>query len=226
MNRILIADDHEMFRDLLRIAVKTLPDLEIVGEAGDGPTAVALAGRLSPDLVLLDYRMPNVGCFATLLRELHGACATARVIVLSGFASVDIARAASEGGARGYVLKATRLRGVFDAIEAVRAGGVWIDPGLPKKVFDAFQRRAEQADGRADGLGNLTRREREVLGCVAEGSTNRDIAHKLHVSEQTVKTHLTRIFAKLSVANRVAAALAFHGREHAAMRRTGTDPLH
>lgn len=224
MTRILIADDHEMFRDLLRLAVRTRPDLEIVGEAGDGPSAVAMTARVSPDVVLLDYRMPDVGDFAALLRDLHAACAGARVIVLSGFASVDIARAASEGGARGYVLKATRLRGVFDAIETVRAGGVWVDPGLPRKVFDVFQRRAEQAEGRADGLGSLTRREREVLGCVAEGISNRDIARRLHVSEQTVKTHLTRIFAKLSVANRVAAALAFHGRTRSVGPSRGDEP--
>lgn len=213
MIRILIADDHEMFRELLRLAIKTQVDLEIVAEAGDGPTACALCARHRPDVVLLDYRMPQVGCFASLVRELHGACANARIVVLSGFASPEIARAAASGGAAGYVLKATRLRGVFDAIRAVSAGGIWIDPGLPRKIFDVFQKNVAEAEGRNQGLAGLTRREREVLGCVAEGSSNRDIALKLHVSEQTVKTHLTRIFAKLSVANRVAAALAFYGRE-------------
>jgi DNA-binding NarL/FixJ family response regulator len=212
MIRILIADDHEMFRELLRLAIRTQADLEIVGEAGDGRSTVDLVERLKPDIVLLDYRMPQVSCFATLVREVQGACATVRVIVLSGFASADVAKGAALGGARGYVLKQTKLRGVFDAIRAVQSGGIWIDPGLPRKIFDLFQRHSAVQSAQPDGLNGLTRREREVLGCVAEGASNRAIATRLCVSEQTVKTHLTRIFAKLSVANRVAAALTFYGR--------------
>lgn len=222
MTRILIADDHEMFRELLRLAVGTQPDLEIAGESGDGRTTVDAAARLRPDVVLLDYRMPHVACFATLVREILGACATSRVVVLSGFASTDIARAAADGGARGYVLKQTRVRGVFDAVRAVSAGGIWVDPGLPPKVFDVFQRHAAEASGHGDGLAALTRREREVLGCVAQGSSNRDIAERLCVSQQTVKTHLTRIFAKLEVANREAAALAFYGRAPGGAPRAST----
>jgi len=213
MIRILVADDHEMFRELLRLAIGAQPDLEIVGEAGDGGTTLDMVTRLRPDVVLLDYKMPQVRSFTTLVRGLLEVCPSTRAIVLSGYSDVGIAKAATSGGACGYVLKETRLRSVFDAIRAVHAGGIWIDPALPRKIFDLFQSGSVDASGQKDGMSVLTRREREVLGCVAQGSSNRDIAHQLCVSEQTVKTHLTRIFAKLDVENRVEAALAFYGRE-------------
>jgi DNA-binding NarL/FixJ family response regulator len=169
--------------------------------------------------VLLDYKMPHVQDFESLVREIVRVCPTARVIVLSGFASPDIARRAASGGARGYVLKSTRLSAMFDAIRTVGSGGIWIDPALPRKEFDIFPRESTSDGGQREGMAALTRREREVLGCVAQGISNRDIATKLCVSEQTVKTHLTRIFAKLSVDNRVAAALAFYGRDQVADTR-------
>jgi len=213
MIRTLIADDHEMFRDLLHLAIETQPDLEIIGESGDGHGTLELAERLLPDVVLLDYKMPQVRSFEGLVREIHGVCPATRVVVLSGFASVEIAEKAVMGGASGYVLKEARLRAVFDALRAVAGGGIWVDPALPRKIFDLFQTGAAMARGQKNGMSALSRREREVLGCVAQGSSNRDIAARLCVSEQTVKTHLTRIFAKLEVDNRVEAALAFYGRE-------------
>jgi DNA-binding NarL/FixJ family response regulator len=213
MIRTLIADDHEMFRELLRLAIRTQPDLEIVGEAGDGRSTLDLVERLRPDVVLLDYKMPQVRSFAGLVQDIHRAWANTRVIVLSGFSDAEIAEGATRGGASGYVLKATRLHSVFDAIRAVASGGIWVDPGLPRRIFDLFQAGSVEASGQNDGMSALTRREREVLSCVARGQSNRDIAVKLCVSEQTVKTHLTRIFAKLDVENRVEAALAFYGRD-------------
>jgi DNA-binding NarL/FixJ family response regulator len=215
MTRALIADDHEMFRELLRIAAQARPDFTVVGEAGDGTTALELAERLRPDLVLLDYKMPFAGSFEALVRAIIATSGAPRVIVLSGFASDDIARSAANAGASGYVLKSTRLSAVFEAVRAVAAGGVWIDPGLPRKAFALFQSTTAQASGQTTGIATLTRREREVLACVAQGINNRDIARKLCVSEPTVKTHLTRIFAKLGVDNRVAAAVAFYARESA-----------
>lgn len=213
MIRTLVADDHEMFRELMRLAIGSQPDLEIVGEAGDGATTLDLVARLRPDVLLLDYKMPQVRSFTALVRSILEAHADTRVIVLSGYSDVGIAKAATDGGACGYLLKETKLRSLFDAIRAVAAGGIWIDPALPRKIFDLFQATAAREQGQKDGMSALTRREREVLGCVAQGRSNRDIAHHLCVSEQTVKTHLTRIFAKLEVDNRVEAALAFYGRE-------------
>lgn len=212
MIRTLVADDHEMFRELLRLALRSQSELTIVGEAGDGPTTLDLATRFLPDVVLLDYKMPLVRSFTGLVKEIGVASPNSRVIVLSGYSSAEVASAAADGGAVGYVLKETRLQSVFDAIRAVHGGGVWVDPALPKPVFELFQSTTAAA-GASDGMGALTRREREVLACVARGTTNRGIATQLCVSEQTVKTHLTRIFAKLGVDNRVEAALVFYGRE-------------
>lgn len=212
MIRVLVADDHAMFREMLKIALPRTGDIEVVGEAGDGQELANVLYRIHPDVVLLDYKMPYVRDFAALVRDLRRDYPDTEIVVLSGFASEDIAMRAAEGGARGYVLKSTRLSAVADAIRAVAGGGIWIDPELPRRVFDAFQRAAGSGT-QATGLADLTRREREVLASVAEGISNQEIAHKLCISEQTVKTHLTRIFAKLAVRNRLAAALAFYGRE-------------
>ncbi|GIW41943.1 MAG: DNA-binding response regulator [Candidatus Binatia bacterium] len=213
MARVLVADDHAMFREMLRIALPRGGDLEIVGEAADGRELLEMVSRTSPDVVLLDYKMPHVRNFASLIREVRSAHPGVRVIVLSGFASTEVAARAAEGGASGYVLKSTRLASVVDAVRTVAEGGIWIDPSLPRKVFDAFQRPIEEARGKGSGMAVLTRREREVLSCVAQGISNHEIARRLSISEQTVKTHLTRIFAKLAVKNRLAAALAYYGRE-------------
>ena len=207
--RVLVADDHAMFREMLKIAIPRDGDLQVVGEAADGVEVASLTERLSPDVVLLDYKMPHVRDFAVLVREIRTRSVRSQVIVLSAFASIDIATRAAQGGAHGYVLKSTRLSAVADALRTVAQGGIWIDPALPRKVFEVFQQYAEQAKGRTPGLASLTRREREVLGHVARGISNRQISTALCVSEQTVKTHLTRIFAKLRVTNRLGAALAY-----------------
>ena len=211
MIRVLIADDHAMFREMLTVALPRSGDLEVVGEADNGRDLHEVAYRCRPDVVLLDYKMPYVNDFAALVADLRGRHQTIQVIVLSGFASSDIAARAAGAGARGYILKATHLYAVADAIRTVVNGGIWIDPSLPRQIFDIFQRNSAPADQAHDGLKHLSRREREVLACVAQGIGNREIASKLAISEKTVKTHLTRIFAKLDVKNRVSAALVFHG---------------
>ena len=212
MIRVLLADDHAMFREMMRIALPRAGEIEIIGEAGDGPQLLDVLGRLRPDVVLLDYKMPFVRDFRTLLEQLQRRDPAARALVLSAFANLDMVTRAAEGGARGYVLKTTRLASVGDAVRAVAAGGVWIDPSLPRKLFAEFQRRAAgPADPAAAGAG-LSRREREVLACMAHGASNRAIAVKLCISLETVKTHLRHVFAKLGVRNRVEAALAFHGK--------------
>lgn len=201
-----------MFREMLRIALPRDGDLEVVGEAADGIEVAAMVERLKPDVLLLDYKMPHVKSFAGLVSQVLAQSPETKPIVLSAFASPEIAARAAEGGARGYVLKATRLAAVADAVRCVANGGVWIDPTLPRRVFDLFQRGSEGGE-RTTTLGGLTRREREVLAHVAKGISNPDIARQLCVSQQTVKTHLTRIFAKLEVRNRVGAALAFYGKD-------------
>ena len=212
MIRVLVADDHAMFREMLRITLPRRGDVEVVGEAGDGEDLCNLVYRMRPHVVLLDYKMPRVTDFAGLIQRVREQHRDVQVIVLSGFASTEIATRAAAGGARGYILKSTRLESVADAIQAVASGGVWIDPSLPRKVFDIFQRETAGTPTDLAGQTDLTRREREVLACVAQGISNHEIAHKLCISEQTVKTHLTHIFAKLAVRNRLGAALAFYGK--------------
>lgn len=213
MIRVLVADDHAMFREMLKIALPRGGGLEVVGEAADGIELADVIYRVRPDVVLLDYQMPPLTKnFTDRILSVREQYSTTQVIVLSGFASEEIARRAAAGGAHGYVLKSTRLAAVADAIRAVASGGVWVDPNLPRKIFEIFQRDVHRGP-QTDGMADLTRREREVLACVAEGISNHEIAQKLCISEQTVKTHLTRIFAKLSVKNRLAAALAFYGKD-------------
>ncbi|MBI3784384.1 MAG: response regulator transcription factor [Deltaproteobacteria bacterium] len=212
MIRLLVADDHEMFREMLRIALSRAGDMEVVGEAGDGRELPNAVQRARPDVLLLDYKMPSVRDFASLLQDIQRLSPHTGTIVLSGFSSVEIAQRAAEGGARGYILKATRLSAVADAVRAVARGGSWIDPTLPRKIFDIFQSRANGPAAGPLANAGLTRREREILACVAEGASNLDIARKLCISEQTVKTHLSRVFAKLNVKNRVGAAMVFYGR--------------
>jgi DNA-binding NarL/FixJ family response regulator len=214
MTRVVVADDHEMFREMLRIALPRAGGLEVVGEAADGQELISTVNRVRPDVVLLDYKMPHVRNFTALVREIRERQEFTQVVVLSGFGNTEIAMRAAEGGAHGYVLKSTRLSAVADAVRTVAAGGIWVDPALPRKVFDLFQRQTNGHNGDAadSGLAGLTRREREVLASVAQGISNQEIANRLCISEQTVKTHLTRIFAKLDVKNRLAAALAYYGK--------------
>lgn len=203
-----------MFREMLRIALPRNGDIDVVGEADNGQDLMEAIYRHRPDVLLLDYKMPHVRDFSALVKEVCQRHPSTRVVVLSGFASAEIAARAADGGARGYVIKSTRLQAVADAIRTAARGGVWIDPNLPREVFDIFQRHTAPPETRSGGLAGLTRREREVLACVAEGVRNRDIARKLSISEKTVKTHLTRIFSKLEVKNRVGAAVAFFGGSH------------
>jgi DNA-binding NarL/FixJ family response regulator len=210
MIRVVVADDHEMFREMLRLALPRGGMIEVVGEAADGQELKSVVDRLRPDVVLLDYKMPYVRDFGALVQQIRGQRDDLEVVVLSGFGSEEIATRAAEGGARGYVLKATRLSAVADAVQTVASGGIWIDPTLPRKIFTIFQRQSTKEMPTLDsGLAGLTRRELEVLASVAQGISNQEIGKKLCISEQTVKTHLTRIFAKLEVKNRLAAVLAF-----------------
>ena len=192
--RVLLADDHPVVREGLRGMLAGEPDIEVVGEAGSGPEAVALAARLRPDVVLMDLRMPG-GDGVEATRQLPGIA----VVVLTTYDSdADILRAV-EAGAAGYLLKDTPRAVLADSLRAAARGETVLAPAVAGRLLGRMRAdRAEPAD-------RLTTRETEVLALVARGLTNAAIARRLSLSEATVKTHLLRACGKLGVSGRTAA---------------------
>jgi len=193
--RVLIADDHPVVRDGLRAMLATQPDMELVGEAATGTEAVARARALRPDVVLMDLQMPQLDGPAAIA-NLRDTEPGVRVLVLTTFGSdADIMRAI-DAGATGYLLKDAPREQLFSAIRSAARGESALSPSVASRVLGRMRAPAEEA---------LSPRELEILQAVARGLSNRDIGRELHVSQATVKTHLLRIFAKLSVDDRTAA---------------------
>jgi DNA-binding NarL/FixJ family response regulator len=207
--RLLIVDDHPVVRQGLRTFLETRPDFEVVGEAGDGETAIADAARLRPDVILMDLVMPGTDGLEAIARIRAGDGA-ARIVVLTSFASADQVLPALRAGAAGYLLKDAAPAEVEAAIRAVHRGEGVLDPGVTATVL-AEVARPSPAPGKPavpdPGLASLTPREREVLGLLGRGMTNAAIARELFVAEKTVKTHVSSILAKLRLADRTQAAL-------------------
>lgn len=193
--QILITDDHPVVRAGLEGMLSGQPDMEVVGEAGDGAEAIKLAETLQPDVVLMDLRMPEVdGVTAT--REIKAQRPEANILVLTTYDSdADILRAV-EAGATGYLLKDAPREELYEAVRAASQGKVLFAPAVADKLMRRI--REPQRD-------TLSQREIEVLGLVRCGSSNKEIARSLHVSEATIKTHLIHTFRKLSVDDRTAA---------------------
>ena len=202
--RVLIADDHPMVRQGLRVFLELEPDLEVVGEASDGAEAAALTAELLPDVVLLDLVMPGVDGLSALetLAE-HGLAD--RALVVTSFGEYRSALPALRAGARGYISKDVDPAALATAVRAVAAGHVLLGP----QVAEALVAQAVGGGpvvGTAQGP-QLTAREREVLEHIAAGRSNREIAKSLQLAEKTVKTHVSNILMKLGVADRTQAAL-------------------
>ncbi|MGI8875624.1 MAG: response regulator [Egibacteraceae bacterium] len=196
--RVLLVDDHPVVRDGLRGMLDGQPDLEVVGDVAGGHQAVVAAGRIAPNVVLMDLRMPGLdGVAATeRIRSAHPAV---RVLVLTTYDDDhDIVRAV-EAGATGYLLKDAPREEVFQAVRAAARGETVLAPTVAAKLVRQVRRQPAES---------LTDRERAVLALVAGGKTNRAIAAELFVSEATVKTHLVHVFAKLGVDDRTAAVMA------------------
>ncbi|MBZ5566433.1 MAG: response regulator transcription factor [Acidobacteriia bacterium] len=202
--RILIADDHPIFRDGLRRLLESEPDLRVVGEAADGAEAVALAQELKPDILLLDLAMPGMPGLEAL-RELSLAKSPVRTILLTASVERPQIVEALQLGARGVVLKESATQLLLKSITAVMAGSYWVGrdsvPDLQQLVLGKF---APEQPGNRYGL---TRREMQMVAAIVEGSSNREMAQKFNVREDTVKHHLTSIFAKLGVSTRLELAL-------------------
>jgi DNA-binding NarL/FixJ family response regulator len=202
MIRVLIVDDHAVVRRGLEQMLDTADDIEVAGTASNGAEAVTQAAALHPDIVLMDLSMPEVdGIEAT--RQVVAAASAAdvitRVVVLTSFTEQQRVLDALQAGASGYILKDATPDEVIAAIRAAHAGGAPLDPSAARVLLDA--QRAQQP------ARNLSRRESEVLGLVATGLANKQIARRLGISERTVKAHLTAVFQQLGVTDRTQAAL-------------------
>ncbi len=202
--RVLIADDHPMVRQGLRVFLELEPDLEVVGEASDGAEAAALTAELLPDVVLLDLVMPGVDGLSALetLAE-HGLAD--RALVVTSFSEYRSALPALRAGARGYISKDVDPAALATAVRAVAAGHVLLGPQVAEALI-AQAVGSGPVVGAAQGP-QLTAREREVLEHIAAGRSNREIAKSLKLAEKTVKTHVSNILMKLGVADRTQAAL-------------------
>jgi DNA-binding NarL/FixJ family response regulator len=197
--RVLLVDDHAVVREGLRAFLQLQPDIEVVGEADGGETALAVAARVEPDVVLMDLLMPD-GDGIAAIRELRLARPEARVMVLSSYIDDAQVFGAIQAGAAGYQLKDIQPEALADAIRAVHAGQPALHPEAQARLM---HRTAEPPAGTT-----LTPRERDVLRLLAEGFANKEIGRRLFVSEKTVKTHVSSILQKLGVQDRTQAALA------------------
>ncbi len=205
--RVLLVDDQRLMREGLRILLELEPDLEVVGEAGDGQAALDAYAALRPDVVLMDVRMPGMdGVEAT--RRLRERWPEARVIILTTFDDDEYVFEGLRAGALGYLLKDVSGQELAEAVRTVAAGGALIEPSVARKVLAEFARLAPPARPIEAGLPTpLSEREREVLRLLALGLTNREIAARLYLAEGTVKNYVTSILQKLGVRDRTQAAL-------------------
>ena len=196
--RILLADDHAMLRDGVRMVLDAHPDFEVVGMAGSGAEAVTLAQSLHPDIAVLDIAMPELnGLEAT--REIRATCPGTEVIVMSMHEGEEYLREALRAGASGFVLKRAAAKDLVGAILAVRRGESYLDPALTRTLISDYVRKVDHGE---PATGALTERELEVLRLVAEGFTNRQIALKLNISIKTVQSHRANLMDKLDVHDR------------------------
>jgi two-component system, NarL family, nitrate/nitrite response regulator NarL len=208
--RILVADDHAIFRDGLRKLLEGADDVQIIGEASNGVECVKMLQKLKPDILLLDLRMPEKDGLG-VLEEVNFDTLPTRVIVLTAAEDDrDVVRA-MRLGARGVVLKQSASDLLLKSIRKVSDGEIWLDNRMTAEVIDAFKKSSESGQRREKPL--LSDREKEIVQLVAQGFRNREIGEKLFISEQTVKNHLHNIFDKLGVSDRLELALyAIHHR--------------
>ncbi|MCU1655773.1 MAG: two component transcriptional regulator, LuxR family [Pseudonocardiales bacterium] len=209
MIRVLLVDDQSLLRMGFRLILDAEPDIEVVGEAGDGATGVGMAGALHPDVVLMDVRMPSMDGIQATGAIVAGGSAT-KVLILTTFDLDQYVFAGLQAGASGFLLKDAPPAELLAAIRTVAGGEAVLAPTATRRLIDQFvplMPDPNQRSPREDVLDELTDRERSVFGLLAAGRSNREIATELHVSEGTVKIHVGRILAKLDLRDRVQAVV-------------------
>jgi DNA-binding NarL/FixJ family response regulator len=202
MIRVLLADDQSLVRAGFRALLDAQDDVEVAGEAADGEEAVRLARKLKPDIVLMDIRMPGMdGLQATRTIASDEALENVRVVILTTFDLDEYVFEALRFGASGFLVKSTEPAELVQAVRVVTGGEALLSPGVTKRLVAEFAERAKEP-GIAPALDALTDREREVMGLVAEGLSNDEIAERLVVSPATAKTHVSRAMVKLGARDR------------------------
>jgi DNA-binding NarL/FixJ family response regulator len=200
--RVVLADDQGLVRAGFRALLDAQDDIEVVGEAADGEAAARLAVQLSPDIVLMDIRMPGMDGLAATRRIVDDErSARARVVILTTFGLDEYVFEAIRSGASGFLVKDTEPEELVQAVRVVAGGDALLSPGVTKKLIAEFAARAKEPEA-TEGLEELTDREREVLALVAEGLSNDEIGERLIVSPATAKTHVSRAMGKLGARDR------------------------
>ncbi|WP_433223290.1 response regulator [Dactylosporangium sp. CS-047395] len=205
-SRVLVCDDQELMRMGLRMVVDSQPDLTVVGEAADGPAAVRAVVAHRPDVVLLDVRMPGLDGVSAAAR-MRAVVPATRILMITTFDLDEYAFGALRAGADGFLVKDAPAAEMLVAIRGVLRGDTMVAPSVTRRLLDRHVATESPRDPR---LGRLTEREREVLGLIARGLSNLEIADRLHLGETTVKTHVRRILGKLQVRDRIGAVVLAH----------------
>lgn len=212
---VAVVDDHPLFREGVAHTLSSQPDIEVVGEGATAQEALAIAAERLPDVMLLDVSMPGGGIHA--VRKITTEFPVVKVVMLTVSEDEEDVTAALRSGARGYVLKGVAARELVGIVRAVAAGEVYVTPSLAASLLFELSGASSSGHGGGDGrhqtslLDELTERERQILERVAAGDSNKEIGAHLHLSEKTVKHHMTNILQKLQVRNRVEAALLARG---------------
>jgi len=205
--KVLLVDDQEMVRKGFRLLLETEEDMEIVGEAENGAEAVTQSSRTKPDVVLMDIQMPVMDGLEATRRIVSLKIGTSpRVLILTTFEKDEYIFGALRAGASGFLLKNAPPEDLIDAVRIVANGNALLAPSVTERIISEFA-KISLPDKRKSELGQLTEREVEVLGLLAKGSTNAEIANALFISEATVKTHVSNLFSKLDLRDRVQAVV-------------------
>jgi len=201
--RVLLVDDHEVVRVGLRALIERQPGMQVVGEAATAREAVSQTGRLAPDVVVLDIRLPGSNGLEAC-RQIKAHWPETRIIILTSFPDNEILFDAIAAGADGYILKQVGSDDLIQALERVGRGESMLDPSVTDRVFARIREARRQE--KAEAFASLTKREMRILACIAEGQTNREISKVLHLSEKTIRNYVSKILSKLDLSSRAQAA--------------------